>query len=164
MTNPCAASSAAGLTTSCHGSLPNFLCASAMPRTVPGTPGARYPAAVSERLMLPSAPRYIVGVDSAGRRLTVIEGGGGAVRQPHDHEAAAADVAGGRMRHGHGECRRDRGVHGVAAPREHGGTQVGRDIRGRHHEAGPRGDAQVDLNGLGRLNDRREQHHEQGGD
>ena len=41
ITNPCSARSTAGMTTSFHGSLPNRLCASAMPRTVPGTPGAR---------------------------------------------------------------------------------------------------------------------------
>jgi hypothetical protein len=38
---PFVASSAAGMTTSFHASLPKRLCASAMPRTVPGTPGAR---------------------------------------------------------------------------------------------------------------------------
>ena len=54
------------MTTSFHGSVPNFLCAIAMPRTVPGTPGARYPAAVRLRLMFPSAPTYIVGVDLPG--------------------------------------------------------------------------------------------------
>ena len=38
--NP-SASATAGATVSFHGSLPNRLCASSRPRTVPGTPGAR---------------------------------------------------------------------------------------------------------------------------
>src|SRR5262245_49134127 len=63
---PLAARSAAGVTTCFHGSLPNFAWAIAMPRTVPGTPGARYPRAVSDRSMLPSAPTYIVGVALPG--------------------------------------------------------------------------------------------------
>ncbi len=66
MTKPVSASVAAGMTTSRHGSLPKRLCASAMPRTVPGTPGARYPVLVSRMSMLPSGPRYMVGVDLAG--------------------------------------------------------------------------------------------------
>ena len=39
--NPFSASSTAGMTSAFHASLPHFLCAAAMPRTVPGTPGAR---------------------------------------------------------------------------------------------------------------------------
>src|SRR5689334_9235604 len=49
ITKPVFARSAAGITTSFHASLPKRLCASARPRTVPGTPGARYPEFV--RLM-----------------------------------------------------------------------------------------------------------------
>ena len=63
---PRRASSAAGMTTSFHGSVPKRLCASARPLTVPGTPGARYPARVRLLSTFPSWPRYIVCVDFDG--------------------------------------------------------------------------------------------------
>ncbi len=51
------------------------------------------------------------------------------------HEAAAADVAGARIGHRHGEADRDRGIDRVAAAAQH----VGADARGarllRHHHA-----------------------------
>ena len=51
------------------------------------------------------------------------------------HEAAAADVAGARIGHRHGEADRDRGIDRVAAALEH----LGADQRGaallRHHHA-----------------------------
>ena len=65
MTKPSSASSTPGITTSFHGSLPNFLCAIARPRTLPGTPGARYPELVSEPSTLPSR-MYIVRVAFSG--------------------------------------------------------------------------------------------------
>src|SRR5687767_598716 len=66
--HPLVARSAAGFTTSPHGSLPNFLWAISSPRTVPGTPDASQPDDVNERSILPPAPRYIVGVDFPGAR------------------------------------------------------------------------------------------------
>ena len=66
------------MTTSFHGSLPNFLCASAMPRTVPGTPGARYPAAVSDSIDVAVRAEIHRRRGFARRRLAVVERGGGA--------------------------------------------------------------------------------------
>ena len=60
------ASSTAGITTSFHGSLPNFACAIARPRTVPGTPGERHPLSVAAHWMSPFASVYMVGVDLSG--------------------------------------------------------------------------------------------------
>ena len=64
--NPSSASATAGMTTSFHGSLPNCLCASSRPRTVPGHAG-REVAGRGQRLsILPSAPMYMVRVDFSG--------------------------------------------------------------------------------------------------
>ena len=49
------------------------------------------------------------------------------------HETAAADIAGARIGHRHGETDRDRGIDGIAAALEHIGADIGRDLLLRHH-------------------------------
>ena len=51
------------------------------------------------------------------------------------HEAAAADVAGARIGHGHGKAGRDRGIDRIAAAFEHVGADLRRDLFLRHHHA-----------------------------
>ena len=64
---------------------------------------------------LPAASRYMLR-EAAGRgALAKVEEGGAAIRQPDQHESAASQVAGRRMRDGESEAHRDRGVHRVAA-------------------------------------------------
>ncbi len=55
----------AGCSSSAHGLLPYFLCASSKPRTVPGTPTARQPIKLSG-VRLPCASRYIFRVALRG--------------------------------------------------------------------------------------------------
>ena len=57
---------------------------------------------------LPSASRYMSREARRGRALAEIDEGGAAVGEADEHEAAAADVAGGGMRDGEGEARRRR--------------------------------------------------------
>ena len=52
-----------------------------------------------------------------------------------DHEAAAADVARGRIGHGQGEFGGDGGVNGIASLEKNISTHVGGRRRDRHHHA-----------------------------
>jgi hypothetical protein len=63
--NPSLARATAGATRSFQGSLPNRLCASAKPRTVPGMPAAFGPSRLSF-VGLPSLPRYMSRLDALG--------------------------------------------------------------------------------------------------
>ena len=75
---------------------------------------------------------FAVGVEihiarcAAGGLLAKIDERGAAVGEAHQHESAAADIAGGGMRHGEREAHRDRGVDGVAAGLEHCDADIGR--------------------------------------
>jgi hypothetical protein len=82
------------------------------------------------------------------RALAVVERGRPAVWGADDHEAAASDVAGARVRHGQGEGRRDGGVHGVAAAREDARARVRGQPGGRDDEPGGGGRALI-LDGAG---------------
>ena len=58
---------------------------------------------------------HIVGLDAGRRHLAEVERGRGAVAGAEHDEAAAADVAGRRVRDGQREGRGDGAVDGVAA-------------------------------------------------
>ena len=51
------------------------------------------------------------------------------------HEAAAADIAGARIGHGHRKANRDRGIDRIAATLEHIRADMRRDLLLRHHHA-----------------------------
>jgi hypothetical protein len=100
----------------------------ARPATVPGTP---MPSAESRDLVgsgLPSGPRKISGVVAAGDVLA-------ALRRMDDHEAAAADVAGARIRHGQGKTGCHRSIDRIAAAPQHVGADACRDFLLRNHHA-----------------------------
>ena len=52
-----------------------------------------------------------------------------------DHEAAAAEIAGARVGHRHGEADRDRGIHRIAASLQNVDTDARRQWLLRHHHA-----------------------------
>ena len=60
-----------------------------------------------------------------GRLFTEIDEGGAAVGHADEHETAAADVSGGRMRDSQREADGHSGVHGVAAGFQHSDADVG---------------------------------------
>jgi hypothetical protein len=96
--------------------------------------GARADPAVGRRLAVGVEIHVTAG--GPGRHLPIVDRGAGAVRQPDDHEPAAADVAGGRMRDAEGEGDRDGRVHGVAAALQDRDADVGRvRFRGRDRAA-----------------------------
>ena len=69
-----------------------------------------------------------------GRALAEVDERRTAVGHADQHVAAAAEVAGERMRDRHREADRDRGVHRVAAGLQHRDAHVGRDrLHGDHH-------------------------------
>ena len=85
--------------------------------------------------MFPSAPRYIVGVDFSGafsRKSNAVDCARG---RAHDHEAAAADVAGRRVRDGQREGGRDGRVHRVAAARQHRRAGIAGGRRRADHQS-----------------------------
>ncbi len=69
-----------------------------------------------------------------GCGFAVIEEGGFAIGQAHEHESAATDVSSSGLDHGENERRSDSGIHGVAATFQdiHAGLRSERLIRGYH--------------------------------
>ncbi len=60
-----------------------------------------------------------------------------AVREADEHEAAAAQVAGGRMCYRQRQADRDGGIYGIAALFQDGETDIGRvGLDGNHHGVG----------------------------
>src|SRR5690606_788405 len=65
------------------------------------------------------------------RLLTEVQRSRPAIRETDHHEAAAADVAGGRMHDGECETRRNRRIDRIAAVAQNVGTHFARDaVRG----------------------------------
>ena len=71
----------------------------------------------------------------AGCGFTEIEKGGSAIGLANQHEAAAADIAGRRMRYRQREADRNGSVHGISALLQNGKTHVGRKGLLRHYHA-----------------------------
>ena len=85
------------------------------------------------------------------RALAVVDRDRRALGRPDHHEAAAADVAGARVRHGQRECGRHRGVDGVAALSQNRRADVRRRCGRRDdHAVLRRDDAGVGLLGASR--------------
>ena len=130
---PSIASSTAGARFSAHFRLPYLDSAISKPRTVPGTPDDRQPSMLS-RVSSPLASRYMLRDAFCGRALAEVDERRTAVGHADQHVAAAAEVAGERMRDRHREADRHRGVHRVAAGLQHRHADVGRDrLHGDHH-------------------------------
>ena len=114
---------------------PCFSSASASPATVPGTPTPSPLAVDLAGSALPCASRNIVLGRGGGRGLAVVDGDGAVLlRLVDQHEAAAAEVAGPRQRHGQREADGDRRVDGVAAaPEDVEADAAGARLLARHH-------------------------------
>ena len=76
-----------------------------------------------------------VAAGPSGRDFAVIVHGDAPVGQAQHHEAAAAEVAGGGMRHRQGEAHGNRRVHGVAAAFQDVQADLGGQRRARRHHA-----------------------------
>ncbi len=95
---------------------------------------------MSDRSIVPSVLRYIVGVAAPRRALAIVERGRLAVGRSHDHEPAAAEVPGARVRDGEGERRGDGGIDGVATARSTDAPTSDAMPRDGHDDAAPRRD------------------------
>ena len=84
------------------------------PATVPGTPTRGGCCGAAAKSYLPSVS-HISAMHRPAPTSRKSKDVGSPVAGAIDHESAAADVAGGRVRHGQRERGRDRGVDGVAA-------------------------------------------------
>jgi len=93
----------------------------------------------------------------AGRLLAVVECRDLAVGGAHDHESAAADVAGARMGHREREGGGDGSVHGIATSGENRGAGVARGRRRAYDHPVFRRDALVGCGRDGTRQSRREQ-------
>ena len=87
---------------------------------------------------LPDGVEVHVARGRSGRALAEVDEGGASVGQADQHEAAAADVAGGGMRHRQREADRDRRVDRVAAGFEDLEPRFGGVAFARDHHAVPR--------------------------
>ncbi len=134
---------------------PYFSSASANPATVPGTP---MPSAESRDFAisgLPSAPRKISRRGRGRRGLAIIDRDIlVALRRVNHHEAAAADISGARIGHGHRKSGGHRGIDRIAAALEH----IGADSCARVFPAPPPCRVRRPRHGLCRRRQARKRH------
>ena len=148
-TKPLRARSIAGLSNSASVNLPEpyFSSASANPATRAGNADAERGIARLGVVGLAVRPREICRRGRGRRRLAIIDRDVLVAfgRMDH-HEAAAADIAGARIGHGHGKAGRDRRIDRIAAAPQDVGADPRRDFLLRHHHAVFGGDG---MNGVG---------------
>ena len=115
---------------------PYFASAIARPATVPGTPMASAVSRDFARIGIAIAHRGNDLLLIACRRgLAIIDRGVFAGGEMDQHEAAAADIAGARIGHRHGEADRDRGINRIAAFLQDIDADARRQRFLRHHHA-----------------------------
>ena len=132
--NPSSASLIAGPINAARVIVPYFFRAYSKPDTVPGTPTASQPI-VRQAF---DDVSVLVEVHVPARRtrglLSKIEEGLSSIGKPDRHEAAAAQIAGGRIDHGQGISHRDSRIDRTAAALENVDTDLGRKVLcGDHH-------------------------------